>query len=354
MNVITSIVVVVGLYLFIWKQRIGDLIVWILETVFDMKHEVAFYYYSDHFRGNKEIFFAVAVLLIFTVLMVRIFRWVTGYFREVNQGIESLLEDDEKQIQLSPEMLPFERKLNSVKQTLAERKMETALAEQRKDELVMYLAHDIRTPLTSVIGYLNLLEEDPNMPSEQRAARVHIVLEKAYRLETMVNEFFEITKYKSQKITLSKETIDLYYMLVQLSDELSPVLAPRGNTVTLHLNENLTIEADPEKLARVFNNILKNAASYSFPHTEIVISAEKLEREVIIRIQNSGEDIPNEALVSLFDKFYRVDQSRSSDTGGTGLGLAIAKEIVTLHGGAISASSKNHVVTFTVSLPLSN
>ncbi len=354
MNVITSIVVVVGLYLFIWKQRIGDLIVWILKTVFDMKHEAAFYYYSDHFRGNKEIFFAVAVLLIFTVLMVRIFRWVTGYFREVNQGIESLLADDEKQIQLSPEMLPFERKLNSVKQTLAERKMETALAEQRKDELVMYLAHDIRTPLTSVIGYLNLLEEDPNMPPEQRAARVHIVLEKAYRLETMVNEFFEITKYKSQKITLSKETIDLYYMLVQLSDELSPVLAPRGNTVTLHLDENLTIEADPEKLARVFNNILKNAASYSFPHTEIVISAEKLEHEVIIRFQNSGEDIPNEALASLFNKFYRVDQSRPSDTGGTGLGLAIAKEIVTLHGGAISASSKNHVVTFTVSLPLSN
>lgn len=354
MNVITSIVVVVGLYLFIWKQRIGDLIVWILETVLDMKHEAAFYYYSNHFRGNKEIFFAVAVLLIFTVLMVRIFRWVTGYFREVNQGIESLLADDEKQIQLSPEMLPFERKLNSVKQTLAERKMETALAEQRKDELVMYLAHDIRTPLTSVIGYLNLLEEDPNMPPEQRTARVHIVLEKAYRLETMVNEFFEITKYKSQKITLSKETIDLYYMLVQLSDELSPVLAPRGNTVTLHLDENLTIEADPEKLARVFNNILKNAASYSFPHTEIVISVEKLEHEVIIRFQNSGEDIPNEALASLFNKFYRVDQSRSSDTGGTGLGLAIAKEIVTLHGGAISASSKNHVVTFTVSLPLPN
>lgn len=296
----------------------------------------------------------MAVLLIFTVLMVRIFRWVTGYFREVNQGIESLLADDEKQIQLSPEMLPFERKLNSVKQTLAERKMETALAEQRKDELVMYLAHDIRTPLTSVIGYLNLLEEDPNMPPEQRAARIHIVLEKAYRLETMVNEFFEITKYKSQEITLSKETIDLYYMLVQLSDELSPVLAPRGNTVTLHLDENLTIEADPEKLARVFNNILKNAASYSFPHTEIVISAEKLEHEVIIRFQNSGEDIPNEALASLFNKFYRVDQSRSSDTGGTGLGLAIAKEIVMLHGGAISASSKNHVVTFTVSLPLSN
>ena len=353
-NAVPPAAVVVGLYLFVWKQRMGDWIVWLLETLFKMGHEDAFYYYSDHFRGNKEIFFAAAVLLIFTVLLVRIFRWVTGYFSEVNQGIEALLADDEEQIQLSPEMLPFERKLNTVKRTLAERKAETALAEQRKDELVMYLAHDIRTPLTSVIGYLNLLEEEPNMPAEQRAKRVHIALEKAYRLETMINEFFEITRYNSQQITLSKETIDLYYMLVQLSDELSPVFAPRGNTVALHLAEDLTVEADPEKLARVFSNILKNAASYSYPHTEITISAEKSEHEVIIQFQNSGEDIPSEALVSLFDKFYRADKSRSSDTGGTGLGLAIAKEIVTLHGGAISASSKNHVITFTISLPLAN
>ena len=251
-------------------------------------------------------------------------------------------------------MLPFERKLNTVKRTLAERKAETALAEQRKDELVMYLAHDIRTPLTSVIGYLNLLEEEPDMPAEQRAKRVHIALEKAYRLETMINEFFEITRYNSQQITLSKETIDLYYMLVQLSDELSPVFAPRGNTVALHLAEDLTVEADPEKLARVFSNILKNAASYSHPRTEFTISAEKSEHEVIIQFQNSGEDIPGEALASLFDKFYRADKSRSSDTGGTGLGLAIAKEIVVLHGGTISAASKNHVVTFTISLPLAH
>ena len=353
-NVVTSAAVVVGLYLFVWKQRMGDWIVWLLETLFKMGHEDAFYYYSDHFRGNKEIFFAAAVLLIFTVLLVRIFRWVTGYFSEVNQGIEALLADDEEQIQLSPEMLPFERKLNTVKRTLAERKAETALAEQRKDELVMYLAHDIRTPLTSVIGYLNLLEEEPDMPAEQRAKRVHIALEKAYRLETMINEFFEITRYNSQQITLSKETIDLYYMLVQLSDELSPVFAPRGNTVALHLAEDLTVEADPEKLARVFSNILKNAASYSHPRTEITISAEKSEHEVIIQFQNSGEDIPSEALASLFDKFYRADKSRSSDTGGTGLGLAIAKEIVILHGGTIGAVSKNHVVTFTISLPLAH
>ena len=353
-SVALSITIVMAMYLLFWKRRMGNWIVWFLQNILQMDFYDAYNFYGDYFRGNKDRFFIAAITTVFAVLLWRVFRGMTRYFEEINQGIEALLADDENQIQLSLEMLPFERKLNTVKRTLSERKAETALAEQRKDELVMYLAHDIRTPLTSVIGYLNLLEEEPDIPAEQRAKRVHIALEKAYRLETMINEFFEITRYNSQQITLSKETIDLYYMLVQLSDELSPVFAPRGNTVALHLAEDLTVEADPEKLARVFSNILKNAASYSYPHTEITISAEKSEHEVIIQFQNSGEDIPSEALASLFDKFYRADKSRSSDTGGTGLGLAIAKEIVTLHGGAISASSKNHVITFTISLPLAN
>ena len=353
-SVALSITIVMAMYLLFWKRRMGNWIVWFLQNILQMDFYDAYNFYGDYFRGNKDRFFIAAITIVFAMLLWRVFRGMTRYFEEINQGIETLLADDENQIQLSPEMLPFERKLNTVKRTLAERKAETALAEQRKDELVMYLAHDIRTPLTSVIGYLNLLEEEPDMPAEQRAKRVHIALEKAYRLETMINEFFEITRYNSQQITLSKETIDLYYMLVQLSDELSPVFAPRGNTVALHLAEDLTVEADPEKLARVFSNILKNAASYSHPRTEITISAEKSEHEVIIQFQNSGEDIPSEALASLFDKFYRADKSRSSDTGGTGLGLAIAKEIVVLHGGTISAASKNHVVTFTISLPLAH
>ena len=353
-SVALSITIVMAMYLLFWKRRMGNWIVWFLQNILQMDFYDAYNFYGDYFRGNKDRFFIAAITIVFAVLLWRVFRGITRYFEEINQGIETLLADDENQIQLSPEMLPFERKLNTVKRTLAERKAETALAEQRKDELVMYLAHDIRTPLTSVIGYLNLLEEEPDMPAEQRVKRVHIALEKAYRLETMINEFFEITRYNSQQITLSKETIDLYYMLVQLSDELSPVFAPRGNTVALHLAEDMTVEADPEKLARVFSNILKNAASYSYPHTEITISAEKSEREVIIQFQNRGEDISGEALASLFDKFYRADKSRSSDTGGTGLGLAIAKEIVILHGGTISATSKNHVVTFTISLPLAH
>lgn len=353
-NVAVSVAAVMALYLLVWKQRMGDWVVWLLENGFRMDRQDAFYYYNDHFRGNKELFFAAAILLVFMVLLWRIFRWVTGYFSEVNRGIESLLAEDGKQVRLSPEMLPFERKLNTVKKTLERQREETALAERRKDELVMYLAHDIRTPLTSVIGYLDLLEKEPDAPVEQRARRVHIALEKAYRLEAMIQEFFEITRYNSQQITLDKEDIDLTYMLVQLSDELSPVFALRGNHVALHLAEDLTASGDPGKLARVFSNILKNAAAYSYPNTQITVSAEVAEGKVLIRFQNQGEDIPAEELSALFDKFYRVDKARSSDTGGTGLGLAIAKEIVTLHGGSIEAQSEDHVITFTVCLPGAN
>lgn len=350
-SVALSVFIVAALYRLLWKRRMGNVIVWFLVNVMNMNHQEAFYFYSDHFRLNKDLFFCAAVFLIFAMMLWRLFRGMSRYFSEINQGIESLLTDGGEQIHLSPEMLPFERKLNAVKRTLAERKEQTALAERRKDELVMYLAHDIRTPLTSVIGYLNLLEEEPDSPPEQRAKRVHIALDKAYRLETMIHELFEITRYNSQQITLSRETVDLCCLLVQLMDELTPVLAARGNTAVLRMDEDLTVQGDAEKLARVFGNILKNAAAYSDPQTEIAVSARRAEQDVIIRFQNRGEDIPAEKLEALFDKFYRLDQARSSGTGGTGLGLAIAKEIVLLHGGSIQAASEHRTITFTVRLP---
>lgn len=350
-NAFISAISVIIIYLFFWKQRVGNWIVWFLEHCMKFGHEQAFLIYHDFFRNYKEIFFAAAIIFIFIVLFWRLFRWMTRYFKEINQGIDELLTEDVTQIHLSVEMLPFERKLNAVKQTLKKQKQETALAEQRKDELVMYLAHDIRTPLTSVIGYLNLLEEEPDMPVDQRAKNIHITLDKAYRLEDMINEFFEITRYNSKQIKLSKEPVDLYYMLIQLSDELSPVFTPHENSIVLNVDENLTVYADPDKLVRVFSNILRNAAAYSYSDTEIIISAQETDKQVMISFQNKGNNISEENLNLLFDKFYRLDKARISDTGGTGLGLAIAKEIIALHDGSIHAASANNTVTITVCIP---
>lgn len=344
---------VIVLYVLILQQRVGNWIVDLLKFFMRIEEEEALLLYYYYFREYKEVFFSVVMIAVFAFLLWQLFRWMTRYFKEIDHGIDALLAEDENEMHLSPEMMPFEKKLNTVKQTLSRRKAEAQLAEQRKDDLVMYLAHDIRTPLTSVIGYLNLLEEEPDMSVKQRAEYVQITLDKAYRLEKMIDEFFEITRYNLQQIELSKDSIDLYYMLVQLSDELSPVLAARGNSVVLKADENLTVYADADKLVRVFGNIMKNAASYSYSNTEIVITAEKTEEQLTIFFQNKGETIPDEKLALLFDKFYRLDVSRISDTGGTGLGLAIAKEIGSLHGGRICAASENEVNTFSVVLPAS-
>ena len=352
-SALLSVGIVIALYLFFWKGRFGDWIVSLLEFVGKMDHEQAFMIYHYGFRRYREIFFAVAIVAIFLILLLFLFRWLTNYFREINSGIDSLFSEEDRKICLSPEMLPFEYKLNTVKQSLRQQKEATALAERRKDELVMYLAHDIRTPLTSVIGYLSLLEEPPHMAKEAQAKNIHIALNKACRLNRMVDEFFEITRYHSKQIRLEKQKVDLCYMMIQLRDEFLPLFSLRDNTVSLELNENMTIYADPEKIARVFGNILKNASAYSYPNTTILVSAVQSEQYIAISFQNKGKTIPSEKLAALFDKFSRLDEARISDTGGTGLGLAIAKEIVLLHGGTIEAHSENETVTFTVQLPIS-
>lgn len=236
----------------------------------------------------------------------------------------------------------------------AMQKHEQRLKEEasRKNDLIAYLAHDLKTPLTSVIGYLSLLDEVPDMPARQKEKYVRITLEKANRLEKLINEFFEITRYNLQQIRLEKETIDLYYMLVQLTDEFYPLLKKHGNTVELLADETMTVYGDAVKLARVFNNILKNAIAYSYPRTSICIRAEQTDTDVNIYFENKGKTIPPHRLDAIFEKFFRLDEARTTDTGGAGLGLAIAKEIITLHGGSIMADSENERTTFCVSLPV--
>ncbi len=353
-SALVSTAIVILLYLFLWKERMGEWIIRLIELWMDIDHEDAFYVYSDYFRGIKEVFFAAAIVLIFLLLLVFLFRWLTRYFREINQGIDCLLSDREEQIRLSQEMQPFEIKLNTVQNILIQREQAARAAEQRKNELVMYLAHDIRTPLTSIIGYLRLLEQIPELPDEEKEKYVHISLEKTYRLEKMINEFFEITCYNTQQITIASKAIDLYYLLAQVIDEHLPLFTEHGNYITFHAAESLEVCGDPERLARVFNNLLKNAVAYSSKGTEITVNAEETPEHIVVTVSNHGKTIPDDKLETLFEKFYRLDESRTSNTGGTGVGLAIAKEIVLLHGGTISADSKNGLTTFTVKLPISS
>ena len=244
--------------------------------------------------------------------------------------------------------------MSEIKSTMQRHEQMLKEEASRKNDLIAYLAHDLKTPLTSVIGYLALLDEAQDMPIEQKTKYVNIALSKALRLEKLINEFFDITRYNLQQIDLEKESINLCHMLVQMTDEFYPLLNAHGNQTEVCVDEDVTVYGDSMKLARVFNNILKNAIYYSYPDTIIKIWAESTDTDVWIYFCNKGKTIPAGKLNSIFEKFFRMDEARSTNTGGAGLGLAIAKEIITLHGGKITAESENESTTFRISLPVTH
>lgn len=323
----------------------------VAEKLFHISYYSAADIYRRIFTENKTMFVIIGfVLLIIIFIFIAMSRY-TRYFNKISEGIDALVEESETPIVLPSELSFMENKLNTVKNTLEKRKNAALESERRKNDLVVYLAHDIKTPLTSVIGYLSLLNEAPDMPLEQRLKYTGITLEKAYRLEQLINEFFEITRFNLQSIVLEKEDINLTLMLEQMADEFYPVLAPENKEAIVSADENIHIFADSDKMARVFNNILKNAAAYSYENSKIEISAIQSNNVTIVTFRNRGKMIPADKLESIFEKFYRLDSARSSHTGGTGLGLAIAKEIVNLHGGDITATSNEEFTQFKVTLP---
>ena len=288
--------------------------------------------------------------------------WITYFLARRSKGKEDarqialrlreamLSQRDASEI-FPPEQQELAAQVAELKARLQSREQKLQQETARKNDLITYLAHDLKTPLTSVIGYLSLLDEVPDMPQAQREKYTHIALEKSQRLEGLINEFFDITRYNLQQLTLEKEPVDVSYLLVQLTDEFYPLLQAHGNTIELNVPQDLTVEGDAGKLARVFNNLLKNAIAYSTPGTPIRLWAEQADEQAQFFVQNRGKTIPAHQLDALFEKFFRLDEARSTATGGAGLGLAIAKEIVTLHGGSISAHSEQGVTTFTVELP---
>lgn len=334
------------------RGHLGDAIVGFLVSTFHIDYSDAYRIYQLIFRNNIKMIIFVVILIFLVILFSFSISWFTRYFDEISSGMDKLTEEANDEIILSPELDFMEHKLNQIKSKLERQKKAALDAEQRKNDMLVYLAHDLKTPLTSIIGYLNLLDEAPDMPSEQKAKYIGITLEKAYRLEQLINEFFDITRFNLQTIVLNKQKINLSFMLQQMADEFYPILAPQRKQVSVNAPEGLTLWGDVDKLARVFNNILKNAIAYSYENSVINISAEQNDKYVIISFINKGDPIPQAELETIFEKFYRLDSARSTNTGGAGLGLAIAKEIVNAHNGTISVESSTENTAFTVKLPI--
>ncbi len=267
--------------------------------------------------------------------------------------VSRLIENPDDWDDLDSDYLEVEAALNRVR--ARERMSEQALRDEsrRKDDLVTYLAHDLKTPLASVVGYLSLLNEAPDLPAEQRVRFCGIALDKAHRLDALIEEFFDITRFDFHDIVLTRGYVDLNLMLAQVADEFYPTLTDQHKTVELDVPLGLTVLVDGDKMARVFNNVMKNAIAYSYEGTAIRVDAERRPQDhaCVIRFENQGDPIPKAKLDVIFEKFYRLDAARATNRGGAGLGLAIAKEIVTAHGGTIACSSDAAHTVFTITLP---
>ena len=349
----------------LWMQYILVLLAW----AFGGLLTCAFLWYlcsTAGWEGREFVYFLMSWFhknAVFVYLMVTGVGWLVisyqflsrpmQYLSALLDAAEALAHPGEEPITLPKPLEQVETQLNLIRERAIRNALVAREAEQRKNDLVVYLAHDLKTPLTSIIGYLILLRDEPDLSPEFRARYTNIALDKAERLEDLINEFFDITRFNLSHLELEKQPVDIARMLQQVASEFTPLLDEQGLTCTLDLPETLVCPCDPDKLARVFDNLLRNACHYSRPGTAVELAATIEKTSVVLTFTNQGITIPPEKLERIFDQFFRLDSSRTTRTGGVGLGLAIAKEIVEFHGGAISARSVEGVTTFTVSLPKS-
>jgi len=305
------------------------------------------------FRGELIILLMFIVWLVYVILsLYRMIKKIFSYINAIVESSNNWFTKDTDYITLPDELSDLEKKLNYLKRESLTNEKLARENEQKKDELIVYLAHDIKTPLTSMIGYLSILNEMDDMPKKQQEKYIKIALDKSYRLEELINELFDVARFNSEKIILEKEKLNLNLMLDQIIDDFYPTLSELNKKIELNNEQQIMLVADPDKLGRVFNNLIKNAINYSAENSNIRINVRKNEYNIIVDIINEGRQIPKEKLDQIFEKFYRLDSSRISKTGGSGLGLAIAKDIVQLHGGQIKAISSEKETLFRVELPL--
>ncbi|CAM4204051.1 signal transduction histidine kinase [Paenibacillus endophyticus] len=296
----------------------------------------------------------VLFFLYFFMLQWQMFRNLS----QMNQTVRGIAEgryELDYQIEVSKSSLfsPMASNINNLVGRLHHALDDERKAEQTKNELITNVSHDLRTPLTSVLGYLGLIEQDRYRDEVELRHYVQIAYDKSQRLNVLINDLFEYTRMRHDTSGLKLTTFNLIEMLGQLLVQFRLPLQEAGMQSRLVSDKaSVMLEGDPAKLVRVFENLISNAINYGKEGKQIIVKASAEDGAAIVEVINFGEPISSVDLPYLFDRFYRVDKSRTQWAGGSGLGLAIAKGIIQKHGGMISVSSDLEQTSFRVALPI--
>ncbi|MGE6378165.1 ATP-binding protein [Peribacillus muralis] len=312
-------------------------------------------FYRQMMNGMGDINF---FLLLFLPLSILFFYLLTQrystYFNEISTGIHFLARGDFSytvEIKSNDEFKDIAQDINLASETLKEAIERGDFSESSKDQLVVNLAHDLRTPLTSILGYIDLMLKDENLTKEQIRHFLTIAFTKSQRLERLIDELFEITRMNYGMLPVNKKQINLTDLLNQLTEELYPVFEKNHLTARMNIPDQLFIVADGELLARLFENLLTNANRYGSDGQFVDINGFIHSGNLVVQVVNYGDLIPQNELPHLFDMFYTGDKARTHHGDSTGLGLFIAKNIVEQHNGTITAESSFKRTVFEVRLP---
>ncbi len=290
--------------------------------------------------------FSVSFLLLQSRSMRYISR-ISSAMREIAEGDLNITLD----VEGDDEFADMAENLNNMVEELRQLMDRERESERTKNELITNVAHDLRTPLTSSIGYLELLSGPVKLNEEMQKKYLDITYKKSKRLQKLIEDLFGFTKLNYGKISMKVSKVDIVKLLSQMLEEFYPNFMEKN--LAYELQSNVTakvITADGNLLARLFDNLINNAIKYGSEGKKIIVKVDATDTVVTVSVTNFGYVIPKEELPLLFEKFYRVEQSRSVNTGGTGLGLAIAKNIVDMHGGTIGVTSDLNGTVFTVKL----
>ena len=290
--------------------------------------------------------FSVSFLLLPSRSMRYISR-ISSAMREIAEGDLNITLD----VEGDDEFADMAENLNNMVEELRQLMDRERESERTKNELITNVAHDLRTPLTSIIGYLELLSGPVKLNEEMQKKYLDITYKKSKRLQKLIEDLFGFTKLNYGKISMKVSKVDIVKLLSQMLEEFYPNFMEKN--LAYELQSNVTakvITADGNLLARLFDNLINNAIKYGSEGKKIIVKVDATDTVVTVSVTNFGYVIPKEELPLLFEKFYRVEQSRSVNTGGTGLGLAIAKNIVDMHGGTIGVTSDLNGTVFTVKL----